>query len=516
MASESSPSRENQIPETIGPYKIESLLDKGGMSLLYLGIDPTQREPLAIKTLSSKYVSHPEMVQRFMHEAEIIEITNHPNIVRLVGHGQWEEGVYIATEFIQGLSLRQMILQQAMSLKRALEVVIQIGHALTHLHVHGIIHRDLKPENIMLTSQGGVKVVDFGISQLYTAKNSEEQKRIIGTPAYMAPELQKDPSAVSFSSDIFALGVITYELILGRLSHGTIHLSMVPKNMQPVLAKALNPDPKKRFEDIVDFVKALSNYYKSDLVKADMRGSDYMGELNEDIKSAQNLLLPTKSPTWPKSTIGLVSNRNIALSCVYYDFFQQREGVYDIVMAQADRTGVEGIMQVAMLRGMVHALFEGAKTPAELIQLLNERLVAMNEKIRFSFTFLTLYPFESRLAYIALNSSFLSYLPSGKGAYKPLYSNNPALGEKKKFVPLEVGCSWNIGDKILLHNFQTGGDLQSNQMKINEEQFLAALKAHALLAPQNQVEAIARRLFTEGQRTTNEQAVTMISCERTG
>ncbi|MCH9704416.1 MAG: serine/threonine protein kinase, partial [Chlamydiae bacterium] len=149
------------------------------MSVLYLGIDPSTREPLAIKTLSSRFVSHPEMVERFLHEAQIIEITNHPNIVRLLGHGQWEEGVYIATEFIQGISLRQMILQQAMSLKRALEIVIQIGHAITHLHVHGIIHRDLKPENILLTSQGGVKVVDFGISQLYTAKTGEEMKRLL-------------------------------------------------------------------------------------------------------------------------------------------------------------------------------------------------------------------------------------------------------------------------------------------------------------------------------------------------
>lgn len=195
------------MPKQIGGYQIESILNKGGMSLLYLGIHPVTHDPLAVKVLLSEHVSHPEMVGRFMREAEIIELTDHPNIVKLYGHGKWEEGVYIAMEFIQGISLRQMILQQAMSLKRALEIVQQISHALTHLHVHGIIHRDLKPENILLTAQGGVKVIDFGISQIYT-EEVRNGGRFVGTPVYMSPEQQKDPLNISFSTDIFALGMI--------------------------------------------------------------------------------------------------------------------------------------------------------------------------------------------------------------------------------------------------------------------------------------------------------------------
>ena len=485
------------------------------MSLIYLGINPSTREPLVVKTLSSSYVSRPEMVQQFMHEAQIIEMTNHPNIIELYGHGEWEEGVYIATEFIQGLTLRQMILQQAMSLKRAVEIIIQIGHALTHLHVHGIIHRDLKPENILLTMQGGVKVVDFGISQLYTAKTGEEMKRLLGTPAYMSPEQQKNPQAVSFSTDIFALGVITYELILGRLSHGMIHLSMMPKNIQPVLAKALQPDPKKRYEDIVDFVKALSDYYKSDLVKQDMRGTDHIGELNEDIRSAQNLLIPNEPPPWPKSDIGFSSNANIALSAIYYDFFQQKEGVYNIIMAESDSTGIEGVMQIALLRGMVHALIHGKESPAHLITLLNDRLIEMNEGVKFSLAFLTLFPSEKRLAYIALDAKPLNYILAGGKTPQQLHSKNPLLGEKKGMVPMEVGGNWNIGDKVLMHSFQTGGDAHSEGAEMCEGTFQEAVKEHLLLPPKKQAEAIGRRLLNKKKRDLFEQAVTVISCERT-
>ena len=322
---------QDELPKKIGDYKIESLLNKGGMSLLYLGIHPETHAPIAIKVLLSKFVSHPEMIDRFMREASLIELTNHPNIVKLYGHGKWEGGVYLAMEFVQGISLRQMILQEAMSLKRALEVILQISHALTHLHVHGIIHRDLKPENILLTAQGGVKVIDFGISQMHTEK-PDPTRKFIGTPVYMSPEQRIDPLQVSFSTDIYALGIITYELVLGRLCHGVVHLSLVPRGLQKILSKALQPKPEDRYEDIVDFIKAISDYLSSGAIKKDMRGSDYSGELSENLKEAQVVLIPKEPPKWPRVDMALASNCSSALSSVYYDFFQQKDGAYHIVM----------------------------------------------------------------------------------------------------------------------------------------------------------------------------------------
>ncbi|MBA3816172.1 MAG: serine/threonine protein kinase, partial [Parachlamydiaceae bacterium] len=156
------------IPKSIGPYKIESLLDKGGMSILYLATHPNTKEPTTIKVLSERFLDYPEAVQRFLNEAEIIAMTDHPNIVKLYGHGEWTGGLYIAMEFIQGISLRQAILQSPISLKRALEIIIDIGYALCHMHTHGVIHRDLKPENVLINETGQVKVIDFGIAQLLT------------------------------------------------------------------------------------------------------------------------------------------------------------------------------------------------------------------------------------------------------------------------------------------------------------------------------------------------------------
>src|SRR5262249_44107549 len=153
--------------------------------LLYLGTHPDTKEPVTIKVLSQKFLSHPEIVKRFLNEAEIIAMADHPNIVKLYGHGEWAGGLYIAMEFVQGISLRQYLLQTPMSLKRALEIILDVAYALCHLHTHGVIHRDLKPENILVTDIGTIKVIDFGIAQLLTEKSPQDaypKQRLIGTP----------------------------------------------------------------------------------------------------------------------------------------------------------------------------------------------------------------------------------------------------------------------------------------------------------------------------------------------
>ena len=236
-------SRKAPLPEKIGPYKIESLLNQGGMSLLYLGIHPTTLEPIAVKVLLPKYLKNKEVNTRFLNEAKIIETAQHPNIVKLYQVGQWEKGVYIAMEFIRGISLRQFIQKQSFSLKKALEIILEVAHALAHLHAHGIIHRDLKPENILITENGSIKLIDFGISQL---GDEEIEQRKIGTPFYMSPEQIENPLNVSSLTDIYAISIVAYELILGKSTHGIIHLSLLPSGLRTILEKGLQIDPKKR------------------------------------------------------------------------------------------------------------------------------------------------------------------------------------------------------------------------------------------------------------------------------
>ena len=145
------------------------------MNFLYLGTDLETDQPVAIKILLPKFANRKDITERFLREAEILELANHPNIVKMYSHGPWEHGYYIAMEFIVGGSLRQYLLETPLSLKRSLEIILEIAYGICHLHTHGIIHRDLKLENILVTEEGEIKVIDFGIAQLIADVKEEER-----------------------------------------------------------------------------------------------------------------------------------------------------------------------------------------------------------------------------------------------------------------------------------------------------------------------------------------------------
>jgi eukaryotic-like serine/threonine-protein kinase len=492
------------MPEKIGQYKIESILDRGGTSLLYLGINPETKEPLVIKVLSAKYLSDKKMIDRFLHEAEVIQLTNHPNIIKLYGHGKWEGGAYIATEFIQGISLRQMILQEAMSLRRAVEIILQIAHGLTHLHAHGIIHRDLKPENILLTAQGGVKIIDFGISHAETT-GKEGLNPGIGTPAYTSPEMRKDPAKASFSSDVYSLGLIAYELILGRLSHGKVHLHLVPKGLQAILANSLQPDVSKRYEDIVDFVQALTKYSKSDAMKNDLRGSDVGGEIRESLRDVQSQLIPDRLPTWNNIEMGFASNSNMAISAVYFDFFEKKEN-FHIVVGESHSTGVEGLFHMAYLKGLVHALAMKDLPPAEFVKILNEALMDGGEKRPTSFLYLSLIPSKRKCAYISCGEVPLWRISSGKKTLSAMQAKNPPIGAEKGWQVIEADANWEMGDSLILVTQQAG--------LAPEKKVKAVLESALILPAAKQAETVFRKLLQKDQSSHGESSLAVIAIEK--
>lgn len=482
----------HELPKKIGPYKIESLLSRGSMSLLYLGTHSQTQEPLVIKVLSSKYLLRPTMVERFLKEAEIIELTNHPNIIKLYGQGRWEQGVYIATEFVQGISLRQMILMQSMSLKRAIDIVLQTAHALVHLHANGIIHRDLKPENILITAQGGVKVIDFGISLLYTEATESALKRgFEGTPVYMSPEQRADPLNVTFSSDIYSLGIIAYELILGRLSYGTVHLSLMPQGLQKVLAKALAPKPEERYEDIVDFVKELSLYRASQDLKKELRGSDYLAEVADELKGAQILLAPQIAPDWSKLEVSITNNCTSALSSLYYDFFTQKEGHYTIALGESLATGVEGLLQIAILKGMVRSLASLIEDPKELVEQLHNQLTTSGMQGHFAFVLLTLCPLQDLFSYVGCGAIPLWHITPGTNKARKIAAENPPLGSPHFGTVMVCDGNFNIGDTLFLNTVQASA-LTPSEAEHTQEIFLNALQDNIFLSLKKQAEHIFR------------------------
>lgn len=482
---------EPPLPQKIGPYKIESLLAKGGMSILYLGHHAKiSKQPIVIKVLSPEYVTHPEAIERFLKEAHIITMADHPNIVKLYGEGKWEGGLYIAMELIHGISLRQFIVQQSLSLKRTIDIVLQVAYALLHLHTYGVIHRDLKPENILIAEDGTVKVIDFGIAQLHEeipTKPASMPPQLIGTPNYMSPEQKENPHNISFASDIYSLGIITYELILGKLSFGIIDLTLLPKGLRKIVGKTLAISVKERYQDIVDFISDLSNYLKSGDIEKDRPGSDQVKEILETLQKTGQSLSPLLPPDWPILEIGISRFKGPGQLSLYYDFFKFPDNTYLALIAEGAISGVDAPILLGYLRGIIRTLIHAAKLPfdsASFLGTINEQLINDHWDKPFALSLLHLNPFQDQLYYASCALGSLFHLSPGAKEPRQLESNNPLLGLSASSEFSEIFDNWRVGDLLILHSLDPA---------LHPDLSLA-IKEHSLLSCNRIADSILRKV----------------------
>lgn len=497
-----------EVPLMIGPYKIEILMQHGGMSNIYLGTDPKTKDPIIIKSLLPKFLSQNDIVVRFLREAEIIALADHPNIVKMLGHGEWKGGHYIAMEFIPGTSLRQYLLKKPMSLKKALEVLLDISYALCHLHAHGVIHRDLKPENILVSEMEEIKVIDFGIAQLLS--DSEEafgsgEKRTIGTPIYMSPEQRENPQTVSYPSDIYSLGIIAYELILGKLSYGQIHLSMMPKGIQKILNKALQSNPDDRYQDVVDLIGDLSAYLASDALEKERSVGDRLSDLFDSMKKAQKILHPSQLPVWPGIKLAMTTLSSIELKEIYTEFVHlsdfsrsdknSKEALnltrYAILMGEPSSKEAEGLLQCAYVRGMIHTLLHANLTAKGLASKLNYLLSSGKEATPFNFCCLILDQQLCRLQFISCGYGTLWRFPNDQKIPDRILSKNPSLGSGFLNEYAETSAEWNEGDQLLIYGSATKNKDQIVQI---ESLLQDGMVDYMDLTPSRQVNALLRQL----------------------
>jgi serine/threonine protein kinase/dienelactone hydrolase len=272
-----------KIGAQIGAYKIISKLGAGGMGEVYLAEDSRLRRKVALKLLPARFVADSERVRRFEREARAASALNHPNILTIYEIGQTVTDAgsvhFIATEFVEGQTLRKRLLQARMSATEALDVITQMAGALQAAHASGIIHRDIKPENVMLRPDGYVKALDFGlaritqrdvfntaISKAPTQSAQTDPGLIMGTVGYMSPE-QVRGEELDERTDIFSLGVVLYEMLAGdrpfkgatsadaiaALLHNeppplSTSLIDAPAELQRIVNRALEKDRAARYQ----------------------------------------------------------------------------------------------------------------------------------------------------------------------------------------------------------------------------------------------------------------------------
>jgi len=283
----------SMVGTTLWSYRIESKIGAGGMGVVYKAVDTRLDRPVAIKVLPASALASADRQKRFVQEAKTASSLNHPNIVTIYDINTQEvDGQpvqYIAMEYVAGETLDKLIGRKGLRVREALKYSIQIADALAAAHAAGVVHRDLKPTNIMVTPQGLVKILDFGLAKLTGPLDTDayaetvhaeasphtEEGTVLGTVAYMSPE-QADGRKIDARSDIFSFGSVLYEMITGRQPFpGSSKLSMLSAVMhrdpQPVsqavpdihpelerlIGRCLKKEPERRWQTMADVKVAL-------------------------------------------------------------------------------------------------------------------------------------------------------------------------------------------------------------------------------------------------------------------
>src|SRR5919201_1855410 len=315
-----------------GRYRIMRKLGTGGMANVYLAEDQELGRRVAIKILNDRHAGDEQFVERFRREAKNAASLSHPNIVSIYDRGEAEGTYYIAMEYLDGRSLKELILSRGPApVNVAIDYTRQILAALRFAHRHGIVHRDIKPHNVLVDAEGRLKVTDFGIARA-GASQMTEAGSIIGTAQYLSPEQAKG-ARVDQTSDLYSVGVVLYELLTGvvpftgdtpveiAMKHlsampepPSSHRGEIPRELDKIVMRALAKDPHER-------------YQTAEEMEADLASVARGGSVSPATEEAATAIISRPPPTPPPAPTAVTQPREPVTytpPAAYYDYDEPR------------------------------------------------------------------------------------------------------------------------------------------------------------------------------------------------
>ena len=363
-------------------YELLEIVGEGGMAIVYKARCRILNRTVAVKVMKEEFVRDDNFVQRFKTEALAAASLSHPNLVNIFDVGQQGDCYYIVMEYVQGMTLKEMIEQQKpLAVDKAVDIAIMICDGLHHAHEKGIIHRDIKPHNVLITDTGIVKVADFGIAQAVTKQTITFGGNVVGSVHYVSPEQAKG-EPLTRATDIYSVGCVLYEMVTGQVPYDadspiTVALkhihddipairannSEVPVGLEGIIIKAMEKLPQHRFSTAEEMRNALLNIH-----------SQYFSNYSSQYKNGKTLIMApisegrdqelAKKKLRPAAAIVLLAVLGLFLGVAYQlsgNFFGEEvevPGLVGLSLKEADQELSKVGLKLKVLPGQYHAEVE--------------------------------------------------------------------------------------------------------------------------------------------------------------
>ena len=267
------------VGETIGPYKLTKKLGQGGMATVFKAYHAALDRYVALKVLHPALLEDKNFLARFQREARMVARLEHPNIVPIYDYAEHENRPYLVMKYIEGETLKARLSSEGITDQEVRLIVQAVGDALSYAHRRGMLHRDIKPSNVLLANDGRIYLADFGLARMtQSGETSLTADQLVGTPQYMSPEQAQGKADIDTRSDIYSLGVMLYEIMVGNVPynadtpfaiiHDHIYTPLplpreqnptVPEAVERILLKALAKNPSDRYKDVASMIDAFCN-----------------------------------------------------------------------------------------------------------------------------------------------------------------------------------------------------------------------------------------------------------------
>ena len=266
--------------DDFGDFFLLEVRGAGGMGIVYKARQKNLDRLVAIKILHSAKAGHSQFQKRFEREAKALAALAHPNIVGVHDFGKQDEHYYLVMEYVKGLTLREIQVQNSFTPQEIFDILRQICDALEYAHRQGVIHRDIKPDNILIDQEGRVRIADFGLAKLGDSSEIQDKTLtrsgvMMGTMNYMAPEQMVNSADVDSRADIFSTGVVLYEMLTGELPIGSFELPSSRGggnvHLDKIVKKALSRDPDKRYQKASELKKDLNQVSTETFIRQNTR-----------------------------------------------------------------------------------------------------------------------------------------------------------------------------------------------------------------------------------------------------